>query len=206
MSIANFNNQFVSPLMDIFILILSVAIIFLLLYLFVLAVIRLVKGKTKKELTTENAELTRTLERKNVENETLSRRVEHLENLVLEHERMKNRQTEITPLIHIGPLKIQAEQIAYIVSQSFEQVTSGSSRIKIIHYTYSNSTDFVRITFESLVELLPSNFMMVNKNQLVNLHEIRKIQGNELYLQNVDEPFLISDTRREEFDIRIASL
>lgn len=206
MTIANFNQQFVSPLLDIFILILGVALIFLLLYLFVLAIIRMVKGKTKKELTTENAELTRSLERRSVENETLSRRVEHLENLVLEQERIKNHQVLHTSLIHIGALKIQAEQIAYIVSQSFEQVTSGSSRIKIIHYTHSTATDFVRITFESLVELLPANFMMINKNQLVNLREIRKIQGNELYLQNVEAPFLISDTRREEFDMRIAAL
>lgn len=48
--------------------------------------------------------------------------------------------------------------------------------------------------------------MMINKNQIVNLLEIDKIQGNELYLKKVREAFIISEARREEFDLRISRL
>lgn len=109
-------------------------------------------------------------------------------------------------LINVGTIKIKSDEILYIVSQSYEQVTSGNSRIKVIHYINSAKTDSVYSTFESILEQLSGNFMMINKNQLVNLREIQKIQGNNLYLKNVKEPFIISEVKKEELDIRIANL
>lgn len=61
-------------------------------------------------------------------------------------------------------------------------------------------------TFDSILEQLGGNFMLINKNQIVNLLEIDKIQGNELYLKGYREAFLVSDIRREEFDLRISRL
>ena len=101
---------------------------------------------------------------------------------------------------------MRGSHISYIVSQSFEQVTSGSSRIKVIHYTDTVDTDSVYATFDSILEQLGGNFMLINKNQIVNLLEIDKIQGNELYLKGYREAFLVSDIRREEFDLRISRL
>lgn len=109
-------------------------------------------------------------------------------------------------LINVGTIKIKSDEILYVVSQSYEQVTSGNSRIKVIHYINSAKTDSVYSTFESILEQLTGNFMMINKNQLVNLREIQKIQGNNLYLKNVKEPFIISEVKKEELDIRIANL
>ena len=48
--------------------------------------------------------------------------------------------------------------------------------------------------------------MLINKKQIVNLLEIGKIQGNELYLKGYREAFLVSDIRREEFGLRISRL
>ena len=48
--------------------------------------------------------------------------------------------------------------------------------------------------------------MIIQVLRIVNLLEIDKIQGNELYLKGYREAFLVSDIRREEFDLRISRL
>lgn len=105
-------------------------------------------------------------------------------------------------LINVGTLKIKSDNILYIVSQSVEQPVGGSSRIKVIHYVNSDKTDSVYSTFDSILEQLSGDFMLINKNQLVNLREIHKIQGYDLYLKNIKTPFIISETKKEELDIR----
>lgn len=175
-------------------------------YFSVLGIYRFFKGKTKKELLEENSRLQEENHQLKNKNTEMGRRLEHLENIIIHNERQQKENSYSSQLINAGSLKVRSNHISYIVSQSFEQVTNGSSRIKIIHYTDSTSTDSVYATFDSILDQLGGNFMMINKNQIVNLLEIDKIQGNELYLKQVLEPFIISDTRREEFDVRISRI
>ena len=175
-------------------------------YFSALGIYRLFKGKTKKELLEENMKLLKENQQLKEKNAEISRRLEHVENVIIQNERSQIESRSNTQLINAGSLKVRSNHIAYIVSQSFEQITNGSSRIKVIHYTDSTNTDSVYATFESILEQLDGNFMMINKNQIVNLLEIDKIQGNELYLKKVRESFIISDARREEFDLRISRL
>lgn len=165
------------------------------------SIYRFIKKRLKQEtmegLREENERLKQTIL-------DLSGKVTQLEEQIFQKE--SNYTFTNSQLINIGTIKIKSDEILYIVSQSYEQVTGGNSRIKVIHYINSAKTDSVYSTFESILEQLSGNFMMINKNQLVNLREIQKIQGNNLYLKNVKTPFIISEIKKEELDIRIANL
>ena len=171
-----------------------------------IGIYRLFKGRTKRELLEENSELLKENQQLKERNNELERQLQHWQNEVMLNERKQKENAAQSQLINAGSLKVRSNHISYIVSQSFEQVTSGSSRIKVIHYTDTVDTDSVYATFDSILEQLGGNFMLINKNQIVNLLEIDKIQGNELYLKGYREAFLVSDIRREEFDLRISRL
>ena len=109
-------------------------------------------------------------------------------------------------LLNIGNLKIKSDKISFIVPQSYEQEQGGNSRIKIIHYADNQQCDSVYCTFDELLEKLNGNFMLINKNQLINLQEIHKIQGLEVYLKGIKGPFYISAQKKEEFEMRINRL
>lgn len=182
-------------------------------YFSALGLYRFFKGKTKKELLEDNARLleeNQQLKETNIQilekNAELTRRIEHVENVIIQNEHQLNDSRSSSQLINVGTMRVRSNHISYIVSQSFEQITNGSSRIKVIHYIGSTNTDSVYATFDSILEQLGGNFMQINKNQIVNLLEIDKIQGNELYLKNVRDAFVISDAKREEFDERISRM
>ena len=109
-------------------------------------------------------------------------------------------------LLNINNLKIKAASISYISSQVFEMTEGGDSRIKVIHYSGSTKTDSVYSTFDAILEQLTGNFMLINKNQIVNLEKIHKIQGSEIYLAGISKPFFVSDNRKDEFDVRIKKI
>ena len=109
-------------------------------------------------------------------------------------------------LLNLNNLKIKATSISYISSQVFEMSEGGDSRIKVIHYSNTTKTDSVYSTFDAILEQLSGNFMQINKNQIVNLDKIHKIQGNEIYLAGMSKPFFVSENRKDEFDIRIGKI
>lgn len=109
-------------------------------------------------------------------------------------------------LLNLNNLKIKAVSISYIVSQVFEIPEGGDSRIKVIHYSGTTKTDSVYSTFDAILEQLSGNFMQINKNQIVNLDKIHKIQGNEIYLAGMSKPFFVSENRKDEFDVRIGKI
>ena len=109
-------------------------------------------------------------------------------------------------LLNLNNLKIKANSISYISSQVFEMSEGGDSRIKVIHYSGTTKTDSVYSTFDAILEQLTGNFMLINKNQIVNLDKIHKVQGNEIYLAGMSKPFFISENRKDEFDVRIGKI
>jgi len=109
-------------------------------------------------------------------------------------------------LLNLNNLKIKATSISYISSQVFEMSEGGDSRIKVIHYTGTTKTDSVYSTFDAILEQLSGNFMQINKNQIVNLDKIHKIQGCEIYLSGMTKPFFVSENRKDEFDVRIGKI
>ncbi len=109
-------------------------------------------------------------------------------------------------LLNLNNLKIKAISISYIASQVFEIPEGGDSRIKVIHYSGTSKTDSVYSTFDAILEQLSGNFMQINKNQIVNLDKIHKIQGNEIYLAGMSKPFFVSENRKDEFDVRIGKI
>ena len=146
------------------------------------------KIKTKKELLSENEALKK-------ENERL-----------LDEINRSNTEKATSGIAILGPLKIKCDTISYIVSQPFEQPSNNNSRIKIVHYVNSEKTDSVYATFEYILGQLPDYFMLVNKNQIVNLKEVYNVQGNELYLKKLKSSFIISDAKKEEFEQRWSQL
>lgn len=109
-------------------------------------------------------------------------------------------------LLNLNNLKIKAASISYIASQVFEIPEGGDSRIKVIHYSGTTKTDSVYSTFDAILEQLSGNFMQINKNQIVNLDKIHKIQGNEIYLAGMSKAFFVSENRKDEFDVRIGKI
>lgn len=161
---------------------------------------------TRTSLERENTRLEQELNAIAEERERLMKKI-----VQLESELMKKELT-LTPtsspvgkqLLNIGTLKVKCDHIAYIVPQSLEMGDNGNARIKVIHYTDSSITDSVYSNFDSILEQLSGDFMLINKNQIINLKEIHKIQGFEVYLKNVKNPFYVSESKKEELDIRVA--
>lgn len=106
-------------------------------------------------------------------------------------------------LLNICNLKINTSSITHISSQPFEQSGTGDSRIKVIHYADQLKTDSVYSSFESILEQVSGNFMQINKNQIINLDLIHKVQGEEIYLKNNTKPFYVSEGKKQEFERRI---
>lgn len=179
--------RMLSFLDDVFLLIAAVLVAGLLVYTVVASISIVQNTKSKKRLRQENAELS-------AQNEELRTRIEELE-----RHAPKQQQLQKPDFVSFGTMLIQSDHIGYIVSQSFDMPSGGDSRVKVIHYTDTEKTDSVYETFDGMMSQLPDYFMMVNKNQLVNLHEVSKVDGNRLYLRKVRLPFTISDSRLPDF-------
>ncbi|MCR4966155.1 MAG: LytTR family transcriptional regulator DNA-binding domain-containing protein [Bacteroidales bacterium] len=190
----------IDNIFKIFAAILMFSSLILLFYFLIRAVYQEIKKiknqKTKLILEEEVKELTAKNQALEQENEELKQTLARMDNSA-----SVNRQ-----FINIGTLKVQSETIQYIVSQSFEQLDGGNPRIKVIHYIASTKTDAVYGTFENILEQLSGDFMQINKNQIVNLREVHKLQGSNLFLNNIKEPFCISDLKKEELELRLANL
>ena len=190
----------ISHIFEIIALILVPTIIIGCIYFFALAIYRFFKGKTKKELLEENARLLEEnlqLKEKNIE---LSRRLEHAENVVILNERKQKENNTGGQFINIGSLRIQSKSISYIETQP------GESRTKVIHYTDTDNTDSVNTNLEQIENQLDNTFARINRSQIINLLEISKNQGDELYLKRVNKAFYVTDTYREEFKQRLSRI
>ena len=170
---------------DVFLLIAAVLTAGLLVYTVIASISIVQNTKSRKKLRQENADLS-------TENEALRTRLAELEN------QPKPNRTEPV-FVRFGSMLIQADRISYIVSQSFDMPSGGDSRVKVIHYTDIEKTDSVYETFDGMMSQLPDYFMLVNKNQLVNLREINKVDGCTLYLRKVRVPFTISESKLPDF-------
>jgi len=116
---------------------------------------------------------------------------------------LSEKDTSSKQLLNVSNLKVNATSITHISSQTFEQAGAGDSRVKIIHYADQQKTDSVYSSFDAILEQLAGNFLQINKNQIINLDYIHKVQGEEIYLKNVSKPFYVSEGRKTEFDMRI---
>lgn len=116
---------------------------------------------------------------------------------------LSEKDTSGKQLLNVSNLKVNATSITHISSQTFEQSGAGDSRVKIIHYADQQKTDSVYSSFDAILEQLAGNFLQINKNQIINLDYIHKVQGEEIYLKNVSKPFYVSEGRKAEFDMRI---
>ena len=192
-------EYFVIPALRILFLL---GVIFGVIYLTLFLIKKVMKIKTLQshvELRQENEQLSRDKMELEKEKDNLNKKNENLKKEIAQSK-------QATPhLINIGNLKIQSEQISYIVTQSMEK-ENGDSRIKVIHYIHSSQTDTVYSNFDELLEKLPDNFMLINKYHLINLREIHKIQELEVYLKGVKNAFYVSEQKKEEFDLRIEKL
>lgn len=170
---------------DVFLLLGGVLLAGLLVYTVISGISIVQNTKSRKKLRQENADLS-------AENKELRTRLEQLE------DQQKSAMTAPV-FVRFGAMLIQADRISYIVSQSFDMPSGGDSRVKVIHYADTEKTDSVYETFDGMMSQLPDYFMLVNKNQLVNLHEISKVDGCTLYLRKVRIPFTISDSKLPDF-------
>lgn len=169
---------------DIFLLIAALLVLGLLIYTVLVCITAVMHTKSKRRLMRENEELAG-------ENKKLKSKITAMED--------DGTTKAASPFISFGSLLIQPNRIAYVVSQTFDMPFSGDSRVKVIHYTDSKNTDSVYDSFEGILSKLPDYFLMINKNQIINLHEISKVEGHALYLNNVKVPFSISESKMAEF-------
>lgn len=201
----NVFNYFVIPAVRV---LFAAGILFVVCYIVYWILKRIFRWKrlpTRTTLARENERLEQELLAISEERERLMKKIVQLESEVMKHE-MAPGSSAGKQLLNIGSLKVKCDHIAYIVPQSLEQGDGGNARIKVIHYTDSSVTDSVYSNFDSILEQLSGHFMLINKNQIINLKEVHKIQGLEVYLKNVRSPFYVSETKKEELDIRMARL
>ncbi len=198
-------NFFVIPFLR---LLFFVGTLLLAMWLIWILLKKLLKFKTlqsNNELLQENEQLLRDKQEWEKEKDKLNKKIDSLKNELLKQE-IAYAQQNTPQMLNVGNLKVKSDHILYIVPQSLELGENGNARIKVIHYTDSPQADMVYSTFDEILEKLPGNFMLINKNQLINLCEIHKIQGLEVFLNNVKTPFYVSEQKKEEFDSRMENL
>ena len=183
----NFFATYCQPIIEIMILLFFLFLIGMLLYYSLSKVLSLFKIQTREKLLAEIEELKK-------------------ENIRLTEELGKCTDKSAQGIAVFGAFRVKYDTISYIVSQTLEQPENGNSRIKVIHYINSEKTDSVYATFEYIIQTLPDYFMLVNKNQVINLKEVYNVHGDELYLRNIKSSFIISDKQREDFEERWAQL
>lgn len=125
---------------------------------------------------------------------------------MLENLSQQGVQSHCCSIISLGTLHIASDSISYITTQAAENPEHGTPRIKVIHYTDGRFPDTAYCSFPEILQQTGDDFMLINKNQIVNLRQVRRVQGNELHLENVNTPFSISKQNMEEFTKRIESI
>lgn len=193
-------ENFTDNLSDIIFIIIALSVCIL----FIGAIIAEFKNKNKKEVIKENQELRLKIQNLESQIETQESQLIYYEKYIASEQPQNLSSNHL--LLNLNSLKIKAENISYIVSQNFIQYEHGDSRIKVINYINSLKTDSVYGSFDMIIEQMPSYFMAINKNQIVNLKQIYKIQNNEIFLENIKTSFTISETKKDEFDLRIKKL
>lgn len=192
-------DEVFGKILDIAIIILAISSLSVLIILVIQAIMARIRTP-RSVIEDKNKEL---LE----ENKMLKLQIDKLENK--SDKRAENViviKSEANQMVNLNSLKIKAEKILFITSQSFIGKGEGDSRIKIINYINSTKTDSVYSSFDSILEQVTGNFFMINKNQIINLNYVMKVQANEIYLETIKEPFYLSELKKEEFDIRINNL
>ena len=179
-------------------------LVLILILVFIYALIFLFKKVFHKRNYDELLFEIRVLQKENIQ---LKKQIYEMEErLAIRNSLLNSNSQQTNSFVNIGTLKVKNENILYIASQSSELLSGGNSRIKIIHYNNTEKTDSVYGSFDAILEQLSGDFMLINKNQMINLREIHKIQGSDLYLKNIKTPFIVSDTKNEELEIRISKL
>jgi DNA-binding LytR/AlgR family response regulator len=176
-----------------------IGLVYILICIIVFFIKKVMKLKSHEELQQENEQLSHDKMELEKEKDELNKKNDQLKKEIVQFKQASSQ------MLNVGNLKIQSELISYIVTQSYE-ISNGDSRIKVIHYINSAQTDTVYSNFDEILEKLPGNFMLINKNQLINLREIHKIQDLEVYLKGVKTAFFISEQKKEEFDLRVEKL
>jgi hypothetical protein len=111
--------------------------------------------------------------------------------------------------VTIGNLKIQCDDISYIITESEEKEKengNGNPRNKVIHYKNSSKTDTVRSNFEDIIKNLPDHFFQIHKQYLINLNDIQTIDGDLIYLKGIKKTFYVSEKYKKDFNARMKKL
>lgn len=183
------------PVVEVFFFFVMFASMIWLLYHFIIWLLKLFKYKSRKILSDEIEQLQK-------ENRQLWEENQRL----LKIEQQTNNKNVDSSIATLGTLKVKCDTISYIVSKKFEDPQCGDSRVKLIHYVDSDKTDSIYSTFDPILQQLPDYFMQINKNQIVNLKEVFKVQGDEVHLKKNKQSFTISDLKQAEFDHRLATI
>ena len=113
---------------------------------------------------------------------------------------------QVVKMVSIGNIQVNLRNITYIESSNKkgEDLTS-DSRKKIIHYANSTRTDTVAATFNEIANQVKDDYLIqVNKQVMVNLMYIQKLDGINLYLQGVDTIFVVSEKYMKQLNERFA--
>ncbi|MCQ2286514.1 MAG: LytTR family transcriptional regulator DNA-binding domain-containing protein [Bacteroidales bacterium] len=198
----NWLYEHVGPVLEFFFFILMCVCMLWLLYHFFLGFLKLLKYESRKALLDEKKQL---LEEKQQLLEERQHLLAENQRLVEENKQLGNKNGN-TAITTIGSLKIKCDTISYIVSKKFEDSQCSDSRVKLIHYIDSEKTDSIYSTFDTIQQQLPTYFMQINKNQIINLKEVFKVQDEELFLKKNKQSFIISEMKKEEFHNRLAMI
>ena len=201
----NVYNLFVIPFLRLLFFVGTLLVAIWLVWILMKRILRIKNIQSRNELQQENEKLYHDKQELEKEQSQLNKKIDKLKNELLKQEIAWSKQGT-SQLLNVGNLKIKSDRILYIIPQSMEKGDNGNARIKVIHYTDSTQTDIVYSNFDEILEKLPGNFMLINKNQLINLREIHKIQGLEVYLKGLKTAFYVSAQKKEEFDLRMENL
>lgn len=193
-------NDLLSVICDVLVIVLGLWLLSCLIYFIIVAMMKFFKRKSRSALQKENEELKQqcgALESNILQLSTENRRLMSA---------IGHGGTQANNIIMLGSVKVKCANISYINTQSSEELKHPNPRVKVIHYVDFSKEDSVYSSFNSILQQLPDYFMRINKNQIINLKEVYKIQGGELFLKNVKTPFLISDLKQEELEQRLVQL
>ena len=95
---------------------------------------------------------------------------------------------------------IQAEGKGKLIRIFYAEVLYAESQKNYLSIVTRNKKYLTYLTLTEIEERLPDAFIRINKSTIINAEKISHIEGNEIYLADIRENFVLSNTYKESFN------
>lgn len=94
---------------------------------------------------------------------------------------------------------IQTETKGKLIKIIFKEIVFIQSQKNYLSITTESKKHLTYLTLSEMLEKLPPYFLRINKSIIINSNKISRIEGDEVFLQNLDDAITIGTSYKEAF-------